>query len=588
MWSCRRDRATRQPSRSFGKPEKLPRNALRRPPHAGSTVRYASSPTAPLPRSGSSCCLRGPVSLAATGHFAEGHAALLESIAVAPSEAVALRVRLVVGCAGIEHLLGQYPQARTRLENALDELEDSDSPEAVALQIELAIAGLYRADFEAMLSWAERAVVAATSLQDRALTAAALAVRATGAALSGTADEAQAQREEAAQLIDRLSDEELARRLDALVYLATAEGYLDHFEASVRHGQKAMAIGRATGQGDLFPLMHAMLATGLWVQGRVAESIEVLDGAVEATRLVDSEHGLAWILANRSFAALAAGDLELASSTAEESAELAKRLDPGPVTAWIGVQGAMLLLEAGQPTRAAELLVASAGGDELRRIGGGWRARCLELLTRCYLAAGMREEAERSAAAAQACSEAVQLPMAVGMAGLAAAALDLDGGDPASAATRALDAAVVLEGAGDLLDAAAARLLAGRSLAQAGEQEAAAAELERACAAYDAFGSPRYRAEAERELRKLGRTVYRRSARGSADDGLASLTERELELARLVVDRKTNPQIAAELFLSQKTVETHLRNIFRKVGVANRVELARTVEQAAQTETLSG
>ena len=51
-------------------------------------------------------------------------------------------------------------------------------------------------------------------------------------------------------------------------------------------------------------------------------------------------------------------------------------------------------------------------------------------------------------------------------------------------------------------------------------------------------------------------------------------------MARLVVDRKTNPQIAAELFLSQKTVETHLRNIFRKVGVSSRVELARAVERA--------
>jgi DNA-binding NarL/FixJ family response regulator len=48
----------------------------------------------------------------------------------------------------------------------------------------------------------------------------------------------------------------------------------------------------------------------------------------------------------------------------------------------------------------------------------------------------------------------------------------------------------------------------------------------------------------------------------------------------LVVDRKTNPQIAGELFLSQKTVETHLRNIFRKVDVSSRVELARTVERA--------
>ena len=50
-------------------------------------------------------------------------------------------------------------------------------------------------------------------------------------------------------------------------------------------------------------------------------------------------------------------------------------------------------------------------------------------------------------------------------------------------------------------------------------------------------------------------------------------------MARLVVDRKTNPEIAAELFLSQKTVETDLGNIFHKVGVTSRVEVARLVER---------
>jgi DNA-binding CsgD family transcriptional regulator len=61
---------------------------------------------------------------------------------------------------------------------------------------------------------------------------------------------------------------------------------------------------------------------------------------------------------------------------------------------------------------------------------------------------------------------------------------------------------------------------------------------------------------------------------------VATLTGRELQVARLVVDRKTNPEIAAELFLSKKTVEHHLRHIFRKLNVGSRVELARAVEGA--------
>ena len=112
------------------------------------------------------------------------------------------------------------------------------------------------------------------------------------------------------------------------------------------------------------------------------------------------------------------------------------------------------------------------------------------------------------------------------------------------------------------------------------------AELQRAAAAFDACGALRYRDEAERELGKLGHRIHRRTRPGKSDQaGIESLTERELQVARLVVDRKTNPEIAAELFLSQKTVETHLRNIFRKMDVASRVELARAVEHADHPAT---
>jgi DNA-binding NarL/FixJ family response regulator len=59
-------------------------------------------------------------------------------------------------------------------------------------------------------------------------------------------------------------------------------------------------------------------------------------------------------------------------------------------------------------------------------------------------------------------------------------------------------------------------------------------------------------------------------------------------VGRLVIDRQTNPQIAAELFLSQNTVETHLRNIFGKLDVSSRVGLARTIERADRTAGIPG
>ena len=58
-----------------------------------------------------------------------------------------------------------------------------------------------------------------------------------------------------------------------------------------------------------------------------------------------------------------------------------------------------------------------------------------------------------------------------------------------------------------------------------------------------------------------------------------ALTRREREVAELIVQRLTNPQIAERLVLSPKTVEIHASNIFRKLGVSSRGEVARAFEQ---------
>ena len=122
------------------------------------------------------------------------------------------------------------------------------------------------------------------------------------------------------------------------------------------------------------------------------------------------------------------------------------------------------------------------------------------------------------------------------------------------------------------------RQLLGRALAGAGERAEAIAELREAERELDGCGSLRERDAVRRELRKLG---ARREARGPAagETGVASLTKREREIADLVTDRLTNKEIAAKLFLSEKTIESHLRNIFFKLGAASRVDVARAVER---------
>jgi ATP/maltotriose-dependent transcriptional regulator MalT len=521
--------------------------------------------------------------LAGAGHFADSHEALLEAIAIVPEHSSALHTSLTTACARVERFLGRYEQAHTRLVTALRGVPEPATVESVGLLIELTLNEFYRSRYEAMHDWAGRAVGAARVLGDAALVATALAMPALADAMTGPTETARSHGAEAAALVDNLSDDELSLRLDAVAWLASAELYLDLYAEADAHASRALALARATGRGD--PLgLYQILPRVWYVRGKLAEAAEHLDGAIEAGRLLGTPPALAGNLFNRSVVAVAVGDLDIALATAEEAVELTSGLDEGFVTAWAAVRLASVLLETAEPVRAVELLLGRAGGEELTLIPGGWRAYCLELLTPSWLALDRVSEAERAAALAEVAAATTGLPLAAAWADRAAAAVALHAGDTARATERALASAATADRVGAPIEAGLARTLAGRALAEAGQGVRAVAELERAAAAFDACGALRYRQSAERGLGRLGHRPHRRTRPGTTKrPGMGSLTERELQVARLVVDRRTNPEIAAELFLSQKTVETHLRNIFHKMDVTTRAALARAVERADRT-----
>jgi DNA-binding NarL/FixJ family response regulator len=121
---------------------------------------------------------------------------------------------------------------------------------------------------------------------------------------------------------------------------------------------------------------------------------------------------------------------------------------------------------------------------------------------------------------------------------------------------------------------ARARILLGRALAALGDTPGASEAFTEARAALSAQAAGRYADEAARELRRLGKRVPRRGRVAKGETGVAALSGREREIAELVAEGKTNKAIAAELFLSEKTVESHLSRVFSKLGVSSRAQVA--------------
>lgn len=147
----------------------------------------------------------------------------------------------------------------------------------------------------------------------------------------------------------------------------------------------------------------------------------------------------------------------------------------------------------------------------------------------------------------------------------------------ATAAAEQLSRAVELHRSLDIpFERAEIELRAGVALAAAGERELGLERLGDAYRTARKLGARPLAAEAAREVAALGESIVRRLGRRAAADAAgAGLSRREVEVVRLVAVGRTNREIAQELFLSPRTVDMHVRNLFRKLECRSRIEAAR-------------
>jgi DNA-binding NarL/FixJ family response regulator len=196
------------------------------------------------------------------------------------------------------------------------------------------------------------------------------------------------------------------------------------------------------------------------------------------------------------------------------------------------------------------------------------------------LALGRIEDAERWARRCAEHAAALRLPAGAVRAACAQAELLLARGEAARAAAIARGAVGAAERAGARRDEAVARLLAGRALAASGDTERAKTELRRVAEDARRGNALALVGEAARELRRLGARIPAPRAPAAERAEFDHLTDRERGIADLVVQGRSNKQAAAELFLSEKTIESTLTRVYAKLGVRSRVELTRRLSPA--------
>ena len=323
----------------------------------------------------------------------------------------------------------------------------------------------------------------------------------------------------------------------------------------------------ATELGDesSMPYIRVMLGQIDCAFGRFDDAMREADEGQVLAEQAGQRTLLGYVLAIRAVAEAHLGRVDDATASATRALELARETSGAPV--WIFASWALghLALSRGDPVgalRTLEPLLEHHRREAIVEPGAlPFIADCIEALVE----SGRVDDAREALDGFQTTAERLERGRGIAAARrcrglLVAAANDL------LAALAELEAAVSLWRDNDTPFEHARSLLAlGAAQRRAKRRRAARETLEEALLIFERIGAELWAERARAELRRI-------SGRATTPGGLTPAEER---IAVLVAEGKTNREVAAALFLSERTVEGHLSHVFAKLGVRSRTELAR-------------
>ncbi|MEV4573756.1 LuxR family transcriptional regulator [Nonomuraea jabiensis] len=377
-------------------------------------------------------------------------------------------------------------------------------------------------------------------------------------------------------LSDGTGHELLRRALDRTGELTEAAGFLWATAAASYLGEADLAadlaaragrVARVSGMVGQLPVVLEFVATGERIAGRLAESQALSEEGLELAREAGYANTVAAHLANLAVLAALRGEEETCRGHAQEALAIAI---PHRVGLRAGVAAyalAMLDLGAGRFAAAHDRFTAiAAAGPGAGHPTVVWRSTPDRI--EAAVGAGDLEAARAALEAYERWS--AQAATAESRALLTRCRALVGAGPEKELPGQELEEALRLHA--NPYEAARTALLLGERLRRAHRPGEARPHLRAALETFRRAGAEPWARRAHGELRAAGESAE--PARGPALD---ALTPQELRIAGLVADGLSSKEIAAQLFLSPRTVEYHLYKIYPKLGIGTRTELARLV-----------